>query len=103
MSSNPDEVPRHDPDEKPQLRLLLRRERTENPLTGNIDWSRDLVEHSRDLFCVHDLAGRLLSVNPVPARLLGYSVEEILKVPMRELLDPQFRDHFDDYLRQLAT
>ncbi|MGA8298517.1 MAG: PAS domain S-box protein, partial [Terriglobales bacterium] len=42
------------------------------------DWTRDLVEHSRDLLCIHDLEGRLLSVNPVPARLLGYSVEEIL-------------------------
>jgi hypothetical protein len=30
----------------------------------NEDWYRDLVEHSQDLLCVHDLEGRLLSVNP---------------------------------------
>lgn len=103
MSSNPGELPRQNPDERPQLRLLLQSQAAESQLSHSIDWSRDLVEHSRDLFCLHDLDGRLLSVNPVPARLLGYSVEEILKIPMRELLDPKFRDQFDSYLRQLTS
>jgi PAS domain S-box-containing protein len=66
------------------------------------DWYRDLVEHSQDLLCVHDLEGRLLSVNPVPARVLGYTVEELLQKPMRELVDPQFHDEFDTYLRDIG-
>jgi PAS domain S-box-containing protein len=70
-------------------------------LRENEDWYQDLVEHSHDLLCVHDLAGRLLSVNPAPARLLGYSVEEILQIPMRELIAPEFRDQFDAYLEQI--
>ncbi len=70
-------------------------------LHENEDWYQDLVEHSHDLLCVHDLAGRLLSVNPTPARLLGYSVEEILQIPMRELIAPEFRDQFDAYLEQI--
>lgn len=65
------------------------------------DWYRDLVEHSRDLLCIHDLQGRLLSVNPAPARVLGYSVEELLRIPMREMIAPEFRDHFDLYLKQI--
>jgi PAS domain-containing protein len=40
-------------------------------LQENEDWYQDLVEHSQDLLCVHDLEGRLLSVNPAPARMLG--------------------------------
>jgi PAS domain S-box-containing protein len=59
------------------------------------------VEHSHDLLCIHDLEGRLLSINPRPARLLGYSVEEILRIPMRELAAPEFRDQFDAYLGQI--
>jgi PAS domain-containing protein len=43
-------------------------------LQKNEDWYQDLVEHSQDLLCIHDLEGRLLSVNPTPARVLGYSV-----------------------------
>jgi formate hydrogenlyase transcriptional activator len=70
-------------------------------LHENEDWHQDLVEHSHDLLCIHDLEGRLLSINPKPARLLGYSVEEILQIPMRELTAPEFRDQFDVYLRQI--
>jgi len=71
-------------------------------LQENEDWYRDLVEHSQDLLCVHDLQGRLLSVNPAPARVLGYSVEEVLQIPMREIIVPEFRPAFDAYLQQIA-
>jgi PAS domain S-box-containing protein len=70
-------------------------------LQENEDWYQDLVEHSHDLLCIHDLAGRLLSVNPAPARLLGYSVEEILQIPMREMLAPECRSAFDVYLEEI--
>ena len=68
----------------------------------NEDWYKDLVEHSQDLLCIHDLEGRLLSVNPATARLLGYSVEEILQIPMQGLIVPEYRREFDDYLRRIA-
>jgi formate hydrogenlyase transcriptional activator len=71
-------------------------------LNENTDWSQDLVEHSQDLLCIHDLQGRLLAVNPAPARVLGYSVEELLKIPMRELIVPEFRPDFDAYLKDIA-
>lgn len=64
-------------------------------------WYRDLVEHSQNLLCIHDLEGRLLSVNPLPARLLGYSVEEMLQKPMRDFLSPQYRAQFETYLEEI--
>ncbi|MGC2542712.1 MAG: PAS domain S-box protein, partial [Candidatus Sulfotelmatobacter sp.] len=70
-------------------------------LRENEDWSLDLVEHSRDLLCIHDLHGRLLSVNPAPARALGYSVEELLQIPLRELVAPEYRSQFDAYLVEI--
>ena len=70
-------------------------------LQENEDWYRDLVEHSQDLLCIHDLQGRLLSVNPAPARVLGYSVEELLQIPMREILAPEYRYQFDWYLNEI--
>ena len=39
---------------------------------------RDLVESSHDLICTHDLSGRVLSMNELPARLLGYRPEELI-------------------------
>jgi PAS domain S-box-containing protein len=65
------------------------------------DRYRDLVEHSEDLVCTHDLEGNLLSVNPTPARLLGYDVAEFLKIPMRDLIAPGYRGAFDDYLARI--
>ncbi|MGA8437347.1 MAG: PAS domain S-box protein [Candidatus Sulfotelmatobacter sp.] len=65
------------------------------------NWYRDLVEHSDDLLCIHDLAGRLLSVNSAPALALGYSVEELLQIPMRELVAPEYRSQFDAYLVEI--
>ena len=70
-------------------------------LEDNQDWYRDLVEHSRDLLCIHALDGQLLSVNPVPARLLGYSVEEMLRMRLQDVIDPQFRDQCEAYLGEI--
>jgi PAS domain S-box-containing protein len=70
-------------------------------LHDNEDWYQDLVEHSHHLLCIHDLAGRLLSVNPAPARALGYTVEELLQIPMRDLVPPEFRPQFDAYLSEI--
>jgi PAS domain S-box-containing protein len=71
-------------------------------LEKNEDWYRDLIEHSQVLLCVHDLEGRILSVNPVPARLLGYSVDEMLRMRLQDIVDPQFRGKCDAYLREIA-
>ncbi len=65
------------------------------------DVFRDLVENSQDLICTHDLTGRLLSVNPLPARLLGYNVEELLRMPMQALLAPEVQNQFDAYLERI--
>ncbi len=65
------------------------------------DVYRDLVQHSQDLLCTHDLTGRMLSVNPLPARLLGYEVDEMLSQPMRSFLAPEYRDQFDEYLARV--
>ena len=96
MALHPGGRKRHFLDEAPVAWDPIRR-----ALEENEDWYRDLVEHSQDLLCVHDLEGRFLSVNPAPARLLGYSVEEALRMRLQDVVDPQFRDQCDAYLREI--
>src|SRR5450432_2003913 len=67
------------------------------------DRYRDLVEHSEDLVCTHDLEGNMLSVNPAPARVLGYEVADLLKIPMRDLIAPDHRGMFDEYLARIKV
>ena len=93
MSLHPGQEQRHVPEEKRCELDSAPRSRQDSE-----DWYQDLVQHSDDLLCIHDLAGRLLSVNPAPARTLGCSVEELLKIPMREIVAPEYRSEFDAYL-----
>jgi PAS domain S-box-containing protein len=85
------------------LKDITERKRAEVALRESEDRYRDLVEHSEDLVCTHDLSGNLISVNPAPARVLGYDVSELLKIPMRELIAPEFREQFDAYLTRIKT
>jgi PAS domain S-box-containing protein len=82
---------------------ITQRKRAEAALRESEDRYRDLVEHSQDLLCTHDLTGKLLSANPAPARILGYEVAELLQIPMRELIAPEYREQFDGYLARIRT
>src|SRR6266852_2974740 len=68
---------------------ITARKEMEAVLRESEDRYRDLVEHSTDLICTYNLEGQLLSVNELPARLLGYS---------REFLLPEARVQFDESL-----
>src|ERR1700689_3082631 len=96
MASHSEERKRHFPEELPAGWDPIRRVSDENE-----DWYTDLVEHSQDLLCVHDLDGRFLAINPVPARLLGYSVEEMMQKRLRDVIDPRYLAGVDAYLREI--
>ncbi len=70
-------------------------------LRASEDRYRDLVEHSQDLICTHDLEGNMLSVNELPARILGFSAAELTGRPMQEFLAPEVQDGFDQYLETI--
>ncbi|MEN3334596.1 MAG: hypothetical protein V7641_3961 [Blastocatellia bacterium] len=79
------------------------RRQVEAALRESEDRYRDLVEHSHDLICTHDLEGQLLSVNQAAARILGYDPETLLGRNIREALLPAHHVRFDDYIAELLN
>jgi PAS domain S-box-containing protein len=62
----------------------------------------DLFDRVSDLVMIHDLEGRLLSVNPAVSHISGYPIEELIGRSIDEFIIPKFRHLFrDEYLKEI--
>ncbi|MFO7784684.1 MAG: PAS domain S-box protein [Desulfatiglandales bacterium] len=62
---------------------------------------RDIYENIYDSWCLHDMDGRFLEVNPAVERTVGYSEKELLTMSIRDIIPPRYQYQFDRYLREV--
>lgn len=79
---------------------ITKRKQTEAALMASERWARTLFEGINDAVFVHDLAGRILDINPAATHLLGYTRDELLQFTTRDIDAPEFADGFEARLHE---
>lgn len=62
---------------------------------------RSFFENSQGLMLTHDMEGNFLSFNNYGARLLGYTVEEMLTKKLWDIIPSKFKFEIDDYIEEI--
>jgi PAS domain S-box-containing protein len=89
-----------------QAELLQRQDHlegsfNEDKISSSEEKLKSFFENSQGLMCTHDLDGNFTAVNSVGAGLLGYTVEQILKMSLYDLTPLKHRQGLEAYLHQV--
>ncbi len=68
------------------------RKRTEQALKETKDWLQHIIDNSWDIIFQVDLKGNYTFGNKAAERVTGYTLEELLRMNMRELAAPEYRE-----------
>lgn len=63
---------------------------------------RSFFENSQGLMCTHDLKGNFLTVNSAGAKLLGYSVNDLLKMSLFDMVPSEYSAAVKTYLNKIV-
>jgi PAS domain S-box-containing protein len=75
------------------------RHSTEEALRASEERYRELFENANDVIFLHDLKGRIITVNRATEHLTGYSRAELQGKRFEELVAPEARDQTQDNIR----
>jgi len=80
---------------------ILRRIGVERRLAASERLYRQLVDNAQGLICVHDMAGRLRTVNESAVQMLDYPHDEMVGRNLRTFVPAAHQEAFDRYLAHM--
>lgn len=86
------------------IQALHEKKRAEQRLADSERRYKSLFEHNPDAICSFDANGLFVSVNPATEKITGYTAEELLHRPFKEVLitreeEKRWREHFEKTLQ----
>lgn len=84
------------------IEIALYRHKAEQKLRESERRYRSLVDNSQGLIWTHDLNGKVLSINPAAAHLLGYEPKEMVGHDLREFMPPEQHAALEQYLARIS-
>ncbi|WP_214020222.1 PAS domain-containing sensor histidine kinase [Methanoculleus sp.] len=83
------------------LRDITERHRAEEAIRQSEKKYRTLFDSAGDAILIHDLDGKLLDVNRVATKHLGYSREELLTMDLTKIVTPEFAALVPERIREV--
>lgn len=82
---------------------ITHRKKYEENLKFSENQFRDLFENSNDLICTHDLEGNLILLNKTAELYTGYSLDELKKMNLQDLLISTYKNLFKNYIATIQS
>lgn len=84
-------------------RDITKEQEKEEQLIINENKFRSFFENSQGLMLTHDMDGNFLSFNNYGARLLGYTVDEIVKKTLWDIIPERFHPSITKYFEEITS
>ena len=82
------------------IRYALERKRAQDALEASEEQYRVIFEASADALLIFDMAGVIVEVNPAAGAIYGYSRSEMIGLPAKDIIHPDYYHEFETFMRQ---
>lgn len=64
---------------------------------------REIYDNLSNIWYIHDMEGRIIECNKAASKITGYSEDELLNMSVKDLIAPQYRNEFNNYLEEIRS